>query len=468
MDKLDAISPVDGRYRRYTEPLAKFFSERALITYRVKVEGEYFIYLSEHPQIGTREFTDEEKGLVRKLYDVSLEDAAIVKAIEVKGLGEIKATNHDVKAVEYFMKLKLKGTSLEDSLEWIHFALTSEDVNNLAYGLMLSDALGRTIVPSLDKLYRDIDEFSRTRCRDVPMLARTHGQAASPTLFGKEIKVFSSRLIRQMQELQNRKILVKLNGATGNYNAHFVAYPETNWIEFTKFFIDRLNYVRQGVELEPNFITTQIEPHDTYAELFDNFKRINTILIGFCQDIWRYISDDWITQKPVEGEVGSSTMPHKVNPIDFENAEGNLGLANAYFEFFSRKLPVSRLQRDLSDSTVERNFGVAFAHSLIAYESIIKGLSKTAVNEQKVIAVLEDHPEVISEAIQTVLRREGVAMPYEQLKDLTRGRKVTMDDFRIFIDGLDVADFVKQELLKITPTNYTGIASPWAKVLNKL
>ncbi|MBU1644031.1 MAG: adenylosuccinate lyase [Nanoarchaeota archaeon] len=456
MDQLEAISPIDGRYRRSTEPLADIFSEKGLIKYRVKVEGEYLLSLSEHPEIGTRDFSSEEKDLIRRLSDISTEDAGMVKAIEVKGYGDIKATNHDVKAVEYFMKEKLKGTSLEDSLEWIHFALTSEDVNNLAYGLMLSDGVGEVVLPTAQELYKTIEGLARQH-RDIPMLARTHGQPASPTTFGKEFRVFASRLKRQLDQLANYEILVKLNGATGNYNAHHAAYPEIDWTAFTIDFVERFNGGRR-IRLKPNLVTTQVEPHDTYAELCDNLRRLNTILIDFDQDLWRYISDDWIKQKPVEGEVGSSTMPHKINPIDFENSEGNLGLANALFGYFSSKLPVSRLQRDLSDSTIERNFGVALGHSLIGYKSARKGLSKIAVNEQKVVEELENHPEVISEAIQTVLRREGAEMPYERLKELTRGRKPTRDDFRTFIDGLDVSDEVKEELRQITPTNYTGIA----------
>ncbi|MBS3073974.1 adenylosuccinate lyase [Candidatus Pacearchaeota archaeon] len=456
MDELEAISPVDGRYRKYTEPLGDIFSEKGLIRYRIKVESEYLIFLSEHPQIGTRAFSEEEINLIRKLYDVSTEDAGIVKAIEVKGHGNIKPTNHDVKAVEYFMKDKLKDRSLGDSLEWVHFALTSEDVNNIAYGLMLSEGVGEVILPIAQELYETIERLAQ-KYKDVPMLARTHGQPASPTTFGKEFKVFALRLRRQLDQLRTYELLVKLNGATGNYNAHHVAYPEVDWIAFTKDFVERFNAGRK-MKLRPNFVTTQIEPHDTYAELFDGLRRLNTILIGFNQDMWRYISDDWIKQKPVEGEVGSSTMPHKVNPIDFENSEGNLGIANVLFSHFSSKLPASRLQRDLSDSTVERNFGVALGYSLIGYKSAHKGLSKIAVNEQKVVEELKNHPEVISEAIQTVLRREGTEMPYEKLKELTGGRTITMDDFKNFIERLNVSEKIKEELKQITPVNYTGIA----------
>jgi adenylosuccinate lyase len=290
------------------------------------------------------------------------------------------------------------------------------------------------------------------------MLARTHGQPASPTTFGKEMRVFTARLEKGLAGLESIKIQAKLNGATGNYNAHVTAFPKVDWIAFSKKFIESLNKTRTQ-KLEPNLVTTQIECHDSYVAVFDTIRRVNTILLDFNQDIWRYISDEWIVQKKKEGTVGSSTMPHKVNPIKFENSEGNLGVANALFEFFARKLPVSRLQRDLSDSTVERNFGVAFSHSLIAYEYLLKGLSQISVNEKKIREELEIHPEVIAEAIQTILRREGVKMPYEQLKALTRGRKVTLEDFRKFIDGLDVSEKVKKELRKITPLNYTGLAS---------
>ncbi|MBU4501926.1 MAG: adenylosuccinate lyase, partial [Nanoarchaeota archaeon] len=364
---LDAISSVDGRYRHYIEELADYFSEDALILNRLKVEAEYFIFLSEHPKIKVRKFSDKEKGFVRWLYKQNKDHSFWVKNIEtekhcIKEINNGKPTNHDVKAVEYYMKYKLKDTSLEDCLEWIHFGLTSEDINNMAYGLMLSDSLENIMIPKIETLQEKIEKLAQEH-KNVPMLARTHGQPASPTTLGKEFKVYSSRLERQIQQLKKYHITVKFNGATGNYNAHKIAYPKINWQAFSKKFINSFNKDRQ-IKLKPNLITTQIEPHDTYAELFDNMKRINVILTDFNQDIWRYISDDWITQKPVKGDVGSSTMPHKVNPIDFENSEGNLGLANTLFEYFGRKLPISRLQRDLSDSTVERNFGLAFAHTL--------------------------------------------------------------------------------------------------------
>lgn len=455
MDELEALSPLDGRYRKYVEPLAKIFSEQGLMRQRVIVEGEYLIALSENIQVGLRSFSEEEKILIRALYNLSLEDAEIIKAIETKGYGKIKPTRHDVKAIEYFIKLKLAETSLSDSLEWIHFALTSEDVNNLAYGLMLSDALSNVITPALEEIGGVLNNFAREN-KNIPMLARTHGQPASPTTFGKEFKVFYSRLARQFGQLASFHLQVKLNGATGNYNAHSIAYPNIDWMEFTKQFVERFKL--QGYRLVPNLVTTQIEPHDTYAELFNIISRINVILLDFVQDIWRYISDDWISQKVVDGEVGSSTMPNKVNPIDFENAEGNLGEANKLFEYFSAKLPISRLQRDLSDSTVERNFGVSLGHCLVAYKSLLRGLGKITVNKDRVIEALENHPEVISEAIQTILRREGVETPYEQLKSLTRGKKVKSEDFTKFIAGLNVSDKVRHELQQINPMNYTGIA----------
>lgn len=452
MDKLESIGPIDGRYRRRSEPLSGFFSEKALMEYRIRVEGEYLIFLSEHQGIDVRSFSEKEKAFVRGMYNLSLEDARIIKQIEFGGHSTIKPTNHDVKAVEYYMKEKLRSSSLEDCLEWVHFALTSEDVNNLAYGSMVNDALDWIIKSQLAPLYDKLCEMS-SGYKSVPMLARTHGQSASPTTFGKECKVYASRLKRQIDQLSAREILVKLNGASGNYNAHHVAYPDVDWTQFTTEFIGKLN-----PNLSPNLITTQIEPHDSLSEIFDNIARINTIIIDLNQDMWRYISDNWLIQKPVEDEVGSSTMPHKVNPIDFENSEGNLGVANALFKHFSSKFSISRLQRDLSDSTVKRNLGIAFGHSSIGYQSALKGLNKVVLNESRITEELESHPEIISEAIQTVLRREGTDMPYEKLKQLTRGRRVTMDDFKRFIDDLDISEEIKDELRQITPTNYVGIS----------
>ncbi len=447
---MDSLSPLDGRYREDVTTLRAIFSEKAFMHYRLCVEAEYLIALSE--QGITRAFSEGEKMSIRLTSQLSTPDFDRLKSIE-------SSTHHDVKAVEYYFKEKLGNTSVCDSLEWIHFALTSEDVNNIAYGLMLRDGLGESIMPALQKVHDALEGIS---CwyKDVPMLARTHGQPASPTTVGKEFKVFFTRLKRQREQLGKLELLVKLNGATGNYNAHYAAYPAVDWVAFSHRFIDSFNIHGndEKIQLKPNYITTQIEPHDIYAELCDSLRRINTILLDCNQDVWRYISDGWFVQKVVAGEVGSSTMPHKVNPIDFENSEGNIGIANALLMYFSAKLPISRLQRDLSDSTVERNFGVALGHCLLGYTSLLKGLSKIVIDEKKVIAELEEHPEVIAEAIQTILRRENIKMPYEQLKEVTRGKRVMLSELYTFIDGLQISDDIKKELKQITPTNYTGLA----------
>jgi adenylosuccinate lyase len=454
-----ALGPLDGRYAKKTADLRQFFSEEALMRYRIQVELRYFFALSTHPQLPITPVTDGERSLCASLFENI--DMAAIKTIEdgdkAKGL---VGTKHDVKACEYYICRLLEVSSLADRLSWIHFGLTSEDVNNVAYALMLSDSLGQCIIPAIEGVLDAIRVFAE-KYRGLHMLARTHGQLATPTTLGKEFAVFGERLERQLSQLREVEISAKLNGASGNWNAHYAAYPISfgvDWATFSLDFIAAFNTPDRLVELRWNEATTQIEPHDTYAELFDIVRRINTILIDFCQDVWRYISDDWIVQKSVAGEVGSSTMPHKVNPIDFENAEGNLGLANALFDFFSRKLPISRLQRDLSDSTVERNFGVAFGHSLLAYKSILAGLGKIHANEPKITAVLQAHPEVIAEGIQTILRREGITGAYDQLKALTRGRPATMEDFHVFIGGLPVSPEVKEELLALTPETYIGLA----------
>ncbi len=458
---LSSLSPLDGRYENFTKALSPYFSEMALMRYRITVEGEYLIALSDAKIM--RKFSDKEKKLIRSLYELSPSDAQIISDIEKKGYKNIKATDHDVKAVEYYIKDKLSNTSLKDVLEWVHFALTSEDTNNLSYGLMLREGLSTVIIPKIEEIITHLEKLS-IKHEKLPMLARTHGQSASPTTFGKEFKVFAERLKKHSNILQNVGISCKLNGATGNYNAHIAAFPKVDWVKFSQKFITNLNsqLVTRHLPLVTNIHTTQIEPHDSYVEVFDSLRHINTILIGLNQDIWRYVSDEWIVQKPTDGAVGSSTMPHKVNPIKFENSEGNLGIANSLFEFFARKLPISRLQRDLSDSTVQRNFGSAFGYSLIAYEYLLKGLASISVNEHKVTEVLNNHPEVIAEAIQTILRREGEKMPYEKLKELTRGKKVTLEDIYKFIDGLSISDKLKKELKNITPQNYTGLASKLA------
>jgi adenylosuccinate lyase len=480
--RVDAISPVDGRYRKQTEPLAAMFSERGLMKHRLIVEGEYLISLYENGlgkragktpafvEFGprwqdangvNRKLGDDEIKFIRSLYALEQSDAQIIKDIEVRGHGGIKATNHDVKAVEYYMQLKVKGTSLEDTTSMIHFGLTSEDTNNLAYALMIKRGVNEVLLPTIHGIMDGLAKFALDN-KDLPILARTHGQPASPTTFGKEFAVFHSRLAREVKDLESFTLLTKLNGATGNYNAHRIAYPEVDWVGFTKKFIDELDAysspVQKGIRLGVNLVTTQIEPHDTYARLFDNLKRINNILIDLDQDIWRYVSDGWIKQRPVEGEVGSSTMPHKVNPIDFENSETRLGLANALFEFFSRKLPISRLQRDLSDSTVEREFGTALANSLIGYNSILKGFGKISVDKEKVAQALAENPEVLTEAIQTVLRKEGVPNAYEKLKQISRGRKMTLDDINTFVSETGLPQEAKERLKGLTPERYIGLA----------
>ncbi|MDO8576137.1 MAG: adenylosuccinate lyase [bacterium] len=460
-EPLTAISSVDGRYRDISAVLLKYFSEYALMRKRITVECKYLIALSECTEVGVRRLTAGERQILERMSDISIEDARIVKKIEKEGYEGIPATNHDVKAIEYFIKGKLAKTSLKDVSEWVHFALTSEDVNSIAHGFTLRSSLEFVILPAFEEIRAHLDGLAKEYA-DTPMLARTHGQPASPTTFGKEIRVFEARLLRQLEQLKATRILVKFSGATGNYNAHVVAAPKVDWPAFAQKFIHGLNE-GHAIPLELNEVTTQIEPHDTYAELFDNLRRINTILIDFSQDIWRYISDGWVTQKPKEGEVGSSAMPHKVNPIDFENAEGNLGIANALFTHFSQKLPISRLQRDLSDSTVIRSFGTAFAHSLIGYRSLVRGLGKVSVNAQAMLEKLRRHPEVLAEAIQTVLRKEGVEVPYEKLKDLTRGKQVTLDDLSKFIDGLDTKADVKKRLKALRPENYIGLAAEIAR-----
>lgn len=450
----DAINPLDGRYFEKTKQLAPFFSERALMKFRLIMEGEYLIALATSGKVKLKKFSDAEIKKIRSLYDLSEKDFNEIKEIE-------KTTNHDVKAVEYYLKEKLSKTSLAKSTEWVHFALTSEDTNNIAYALLLRDCLEKVMVPSFEEIISNLNKLG-SKYSNLPMLARTHGQSASPTTFGKEMKVFASRLEKRLEVLKNTKIEAKLNGATGNYNAHVVAYPNVDWISFSEKFIGSFNKNRSQL-VSVNLLTTQIESHDSYVAIFESIKHINTILIGLNQDMWRYISDGWIGQTPKAGEVGSSTMPHKINPIDFENSEGNLGLANALFEFYARKLPISRLQRDLSDSTVERSFGTAFGHSVLAYTSLLKGLSKITVNEKKIREDLADHPEVIAEAIQTVLRRESYPIPYEALKELTRGKTITVQDFNKFIDKLNVSENIKKELRKITPENYIGLASKLSK-----
>ena len=457
---LNLISPIDGRYQKYTKDLVQYFSEAASIKYKIIAEIEYLINLTEVKGISIRKITESEKKILRSLYDLDEAGADMVNKIELHGYKNIKATNHDFKAIEYYIKEKIGETKLKDVLEFVHFGLTTWDATNIAYALMLGESIRDVYLPALEELEDKISKLANEN-KNIPMLSRTHGQSASPTTFGKEFRIFEERLKRQVKKIQSHVLSVKLNGATGNYNALSAAYPQIDWINFSKTFIPKISKLR-GVKLEVNLYTTQIEPYDSFVELFDSLNLVNNILIGFNQDMWRYISDGWIGQKPVEGEVGSSTMPHKINPWFLENSEGNLGMANAMFEFFARKLPISRLQRDLSDSTVLRNIGVAFGHSLIGFKYLNNQLGRIVVNKEKALKDLNNHPEVITEAIQTILRRERVTMPYEKLKDLSRGKDITLTDIHKFIQTLEVSEKIKKELLKITPENYTGLASKLA------
>lgn len=449
LNSLTAISPIDGRYREKLKELSLYFSEFALIKYRTKVEVLYLIKLSEFGVI--RKLSKKEKAFLISIFEkFKISDGEKVKNIENK-------INHDVKAVEYFIKEKIKKTSLNDIKEFIHFALTSEDITNLAYSLAIKDFLKEVYYPPLNSLIKQVSKLAK-RYKNIVMLSRTHGQPASPTTMGKELAVFVYRLKKQVASFP--KLTGKLNGAVGNYNAHLAAFPNINWVKFSQ------NYIK-SLGLIPNLITTQIENRDCWAQIFHVVVRVNNILLDFNRDIWSYISFEYLKQKTIKEEVGSSTMPHKVNPIDFENSEGNLGIANSILSHLANKLPVSRLQRDLSDSTASRNIGTAFAHCLLAFKSTLKGLDKIEINQKKIEQDLKNHPEVIAEAIQIILRREKVKMPYEALKKLTRGRKITLDDFHCFIDNLDISDKIKKELKKIRPENYVGLAEELVEIAIK-
>ena len=442
---LEAVSPVDGRYRRTSAPLADYFSEGALIKYRLRVEIEYFIALCRLPLPQLKEFDSGRLGDLRAIYrDFSLADAQKVKDIE-------KITNHDVKAVEYFIKEKFDLLGLGAHKEFIHFGLTSQDINNTAVPLALKEAWLQVVKPALEQVVSALKEKAQA-WKDVPMLARTHGQPASPTRLGKELYVFVERLNRQLDLQEAIPFAAKFGGATGNFNAHHVAYPQIDWIAFGNQLVD------DTLGLYRSRVTTQIEPYDHLAAFCDGLKRSNTILIDMSRDIWTYISMEYFKQRIKENEVGSSAMPHKVNPIDFENAEGNLGVANAIFGHLSEKLPISRLQRDLTDSTVTRNLGLPLAHTMIAYSSLLRGLEKLLLNESAIEADLEDNWAVVAEALQTILRREGYPNPFEALKALTRTHGViNASAIEKFIDGLDVSDDIKETLRAITPQNYVGI-----------
>ena len=448
---ITSISPIDGRYSRQTESLKPVFSEFGLIKNRVKVEILWLIALSNDKEIKELpKFSKNSLKFLDQLFlDFSEKDAKAVKEIESK-------TNHDVKAVEYWLRNQLKKKKLNKANEFIHFSLTSEDVNNLAYALMLKEALSETIVPSIKKISSILKANSK-KFASLPMLSRTHGQTASPTTLGKEFANINYRIERQITQLKNQEILGKINGAVGNFNAHMSAYPKKNWPAFSKNFISSL-------KLTYNPLTTQIEPHDFIAEIFQNVSRINTILIDLNRDIWGYISLGYFKQKVIKGEIGSSTMPHKVNPIDFENSEGNLGLSNAILSHLAEKLPLSRWQRDLTDSTVLRNIGVGFSYGLIAYNSCIKGLNKLEVNKSIIHEELNQSWEVLAEPIQTVMRKNGIENSYEKLKDITRGKgKISADKIHHFIKNLKISNEDKTYLLELTPQTYIGVAPQLAK-----
>jgi adenylosuccinate lyase len=445
LNTLNAISPIDGRYRLKTKNLSPFFSEEALIRYRVRIEIEYFIALCELPLPQLKSFNPSLFQELRSIYKYfTADDALEIKAIE-------RTTNHDVKAVEYFIKKEFDKLELQEYKEFIHFGLTSQDINNTAIPLSIKEAIEKAYLPELGSLIDALKLLSE-EYSDIPLLARTHGQPASPTRLGKEIDVFINRIENQRQSLLNIPNAAKFGGATGNFNAHHVAYPELDWKSFGTHFVE------DSLGLHHSFPTTQIEHYDFFAALCDCLKRINTIVIDLDRDFWTYISMDYFKQKILDGEVGSSAMPHKVNPIDFENSEGNLGIANALFEYFAGKLPISRLQRDLTDSTVLRNIGTPFGHSLIGFLSTQKGLSKLLLNKGKIEKDLSENWAVVGEAIQTILRREGYPNPYEALKRLTRtNQEINQESLHNFIDELDIDTKIKVELRKITPFNYTGI-----------
>ena len=445
LNSLTAISPVDGRYHSKTKSLSAFFSEFGLIKYRVLVEVEYFIALTEINLDTLKDLPKDKVNELRSIYlNFTEDDANWIKNTE-------KVTNHDVKAVEYFLKEKMQKLGLEKYLEFIHFGLTSQDINNTSVPLSLKEGIEKVYVPLLNELLHKLIAFQK-EWMDVPMLAKTHGQPASPTRLGKEIQVFSERLQIQFEQLKRIDYSAKFGGATGNFNAHFVAYPEINWVDFAN------DFVSKKLGLKRSQTTTQIEHYDNLAALFDVLKRINTIVLDLNRDMWTYISMDYFKQKLKEGEIGSSAMPHKVNPIDFENSEGNIGIANALFEHLSAKLPVSRLQRDLTDSTVLRTVGVPIAHTVIAFQATLNGLNKLLLNQTKLEEDLENNWAVIAEAIQTILRREGFEKPYEALKGLTRkNEKVTKQSVHDFIDTLSISNELKAELKHISPSNYLGI-----------
>ncbi len=455
------LSPLDGRYASQVAVLSAVMGEDTLLSSRVRVELTWLSVLCGLKLPGVKKLTAAEQKILTNLCNLSAQDVSLIRQIETQGYKHLPATRHDVKAVEYFLRLKLEKTTLKDRLPLIHFALTSEDINSVSYALLLSEGVEKALLPVLEKLQKALRKLAQKEARSV-LLARTHGQPAVPTTFGKEIRVYETRLTRQIRALKQRQISCKFSGAVGNFNAHMAAYPAVNWPRAARQVINMLNKGRK-LKLFLSPLTTQVDNRDSYAELFDNLRRIHVILTDFSRDMWHYISAGLVKQQAVKGEVGSSTMPQKVNPIDFENAEGNLQLASALLDFLSNKLPVSRLQRDLSDSTVLRNMPVAFGHALVAYESLLKGLGKIAFDRQAARGELLAHPEILAEAIQTILRAQGCENAYELLRDFTRGRTLTAAALTDFIDGLNVPAPVKMQLHMLDVTTYVGLAPQLAE-----
>ncbi len=462
MDSFDSLSPLDARYKTALLPISKICGQNALTKNRLKIETEYFILLSTLGLPGFPPLNKTEIDFVRALQNPAVNDLKIIDSLENNGYKNIPATRHDVKALEYFLRLKFQThKTLKNKTNWLHFAITSEDTNSPAYALLLADALEKAIIPTLENLLKNLKNLARKEAKS-PMLARTHGQASVPTTFGKEVAVFAARLQKQIINLKQLKPACKFSGAVGNFNAHYGVFPKVNWQKVSKTLIKKLNENRK-IKIELSRLTTQIDSHDSFAEIFDNLARINNILIDLSQDFWRYISDGWLKQEIIKGEVGSSTMPQKVNPIYFENAEGNLGLANAILKFFSRKLTISRLQRDLSDSTVLRNIPVGLGHSLLGYQSLIKALSRVAFDRTKALADLKKYPQILAEYFQTLLRANGVENAYEIIKDLTRTYNFSAQDLNKFLEKQNFSKQIKDKIKQAKVEDYLGIAPLLAK-----
>ena len=462
MDSFDFLSPLDARYKNVLLPLSKICGQKALIKNRLIIETEYFILLSTLGLPNFPKLNKTEIDFIKNLQNPSEKDFNIINSLENEGYKNIPATKHDVKALEYFLRLKFQAhKTLKDKTNWLHFAITSEDTNSPSYALLVADALEKAILPTLDILFKNLKSLAHKEAKS-PMLARTHGQASVPTTFGKEVAVFAARLQKQITNLKQIKPTCKFSGAVGNYNAHYAVFPRVNWRKTAQALMKNLNENRK-IKIELSYFTTQIDNHDSFAEIFDNLARINNILIDLAQDFWRYISDGWLKQEIIRGEIGSSTMPQKVNPIYFENAEGNLGMANAILKFFSQKLTVSRLQRDLSDSTVLRNIPVGFGHCLLGYQSLIKALSRIAFDRKKALETLKQHPQILAEYFQTLLRANGIENAYEIIKDLTRTYKFSEQELNKFLEKQKLSKDLKNKIRQAKVVNYLGIAPLLAK-----